>query len=63
MPFRFLSKNLKSTIYKTITLAVVLYGFKTWFLILRKECRLNVFENRILRRIFGPKTNENGEWS
>ena len=29
---------------------------------LREECRLGVFENRILRRIFGPKSDENGEW-
>ena len=35
---------------------------KTWSLTLREECRLRVFENRILRRIFGPKRDENGEW-
>ena len=38
------------------------YGFKTWSLTLREESRLRVFENRILRRIFGPKRDENGEW-
>ena len=34
---------------------VVLYGCETWSLTLREECRLRVFENRVLRRIFGPK--------
>ena len=33
-----------------------------WSLTLREESRLRVFENRILRRIFGPKRDENGEW-
>ena len=41
---------------------VVLYDCETWSLTLWKECRLRVFENRILRRIFGPKRDENGEW-
>ena len=40
----------------------MLYGCETWSLILREECRLRVFENRFLRRIFGPKRDENGEW-
>jgi len=40
----------------------VLYGCETWSLTLREECRLRVFENRILRRIFGPKRDENREW-
>ena len=39
---------------------VLLYGCETWSLILREECRLRVFENRILRLIFGPKRDENG---
>ena len=59
---RLLSKNLKIKIYKTIILPVVIYGCETWSLILKEECRLRVFQNRILRRIFGPKRNENGEW-
>ena len=59
---RLLSKNLKIIIYKTIILPVVLYGCETWSLTLREECRLKVFENRILRRILGPKRDENGEW-
>ena len=46
--------------YKTIILPVVLYGFEAWSFTLREECRLRVFENRILRRIFGPKRDENG---
>jgi hypothetical protein len=41
--------------YKTVVLLVVLYGFETWSLTLRDENRLRVFENRVLRRIFGPK--------
>jgi hypothetical protein len=42
---------------------VVLYGCKTWSLILREEHRLRVFENRVLRGIFGPKRDEvTGEW-
>jgi hypothetical protein len=42
---------------------VVLYGCKTWSLTLRKKSRLRVFENRVLRRIFGPKRDEvTGEW-
>jgi hypothetical protein len=50
-------------LYKTIILPVVLYGCETWFLTLRKEHRLRVFENRVLRRIFGPKRDEvTGDW-
>jgi hypothetical protein len=49
--------------YKTIILPVVLYGCETWSLTLREEHRLRVFENRVLRRIFGPKRDEvTGEW-
>jgi hypothetical protein len=44
----------KFKIYKTIILPVVLYGCVTWSLTLREECRLRAFENRVLRRIFGP---------
>jgi hypothetical protein len=40
----------------------VLYGCEAWSLILREERRLRVFENRILRRIFVPKRDANGEW-
>jgi hypothetical protein len=58
-----LSKNVKIKIYRTIILPVVLYGCETWSFTLREECRLRVFENRVLRRIFGPKRNEvTGEW-
>ena len=42
---------------------VILYGFETWSLRLREERKLRVFENRVLRRIFGPKRGEvTGEW-
>ena len=53
-----LSKNLKIKIYRTIILSVVLYGFETWSLSLREERRLRVFKNRVFRRIFGPKREE-----
>ena len=49
-------------IYIPIILPVVLYGCEAWSLTLRKECRLWAFENRILKRIFGPKRGENGVW-
>ena len=45
-------------IYRTIKLPVVLYGYETWSLTLREERRLRVFENRVLRRIFGSKRDE-----
>src|SRR5215469_17262577 len=48
------SKNLKIKIYRTIILPVVVYGCETWSLTLRDESRLRVFENRVLRRVFGP---------
>jgi hypothetical protein len=50
-------------IYRTIILPVVLYGYETWLLTLREERRLRVFENRVLRRVSGPKKDEvTGEW-
>ena len=55
-------KKYKIKIYKTIILPVVLYGCQTWSLTSRKESRLRIFENRILRRIFDPKRDDNGEW-
>jgi hypothetical protein len=55
---RLLLKNLKIIIYKTIILTVVLYGCETWSLILRYEHILRVFENRVLRRIFGSRRDE-----
>jgi len=58
-----LSKNLKINIYRSIILPFVLYGCETWSLTLREECRLRVFENRVLRRIFGPKRDKvTREW-
>jgi hypothetical protein len=53
-----LSRNIKVKIYKIIILPVVLYGCGTWSLTLRGEHRLKVFENRVLRRIFGPNRDE-----
>jgi hypothetical protein len=60
---RLLSVNLKVMVHKTIIVPVVLCGCETWSLTLREEHRLKVFENRVLRRIFGPKGDEvTGEW-
>jgi hypothetical protein len=60
---RFLSKNLKIEIYRTIILPVVLYVCETWSLTLREERKLRVFENRVLRKVFKPKKDEvTGEW-
>jgi hypothetical protein len=60
---RLLSKNAKIKVYRTIILPVVLYGCAIWSLTVREEQRLRVFENRVLRRIFGPKRDEaTGEW-
>jgi hypothetical protein len=59
-----LSGNVKVKIYRTIILSVVLNGCETWSVISREEHRLRVFENRVLRRIFGSKRDEvTGEWS
>jgi hypothetical protein len=55
-------KNLKIKIYRTVILPVVLYGCEIWSLTLGKEHRLRVFENRVLRKIFGLKGEEDGSW-
>ena len=58
-----LLKNLKIKLCRTIILPVDLYGCGTRSLTLREERRLRVFENRVMRRIFGAKRNEKtGEW-
>jgi hypothetical protein len=48
--------------YKTVILPVTLYGCETWSLTLREEHGLTVFENRVLRKIFGPKREVDGSW-
>jgi len=53
-----LSKNIKIKIYINIILPVILYGCVTWSLTLREERRLRVFENKVLRGIFGPTRDE-----
>jgi hypothetical protein len=54
---------MKIKIYRTLILPVVLYGYETWTLTLRVERRLRVFENTVLRKIFGPKREEvTGKW-
>ena len=55
---RLLSKNIKIIIYGAMILPVVLYACETWSLTLREKRRLKVFQNRVLRRIFGPKRNK-----
>jgi hypothetical protein len=60
---RLLYRNVKIRIYKTIVLPTVLYGCESCSLTLREEHRLRVFENRVLRRIFGWKRDEvTGKW-
>jgi hypothetical protein len=53
----------KNVDYKIFILSIVLYGCETWLLTLREEHRATVFEDRVLRRIFGPQRDEveNGE--
>ena len=59
----FATKKFKDLDVKTIILPVVLCGCETWSLTLREERSLRVFENRVLRRVFGPKRDEvTGEW-
>jgi hypothetical protein len=59
-----LSKQVKISLYRNIILPVVLYKRETWSLALREEQRLRMFENRVLRRIFGPRRDEvRGKWT
>ena len=61
--FQFASKNIKIKTYRNIILPVVLYACETWSLTLREERRPRVFENSVLKKIFGPKREEvRGEW-
>jgi hypothetical protein len=53
-----LSQNIQIKTYRTIILPIVLYVSETWSLTLREECRLRMFENRVLKRIFGPKRDK-----
>ena len=60
---RLLFKKLKVKTYKIIILPVVFYGCETLSLTFREEHRLRVFENKVLRKIFGAKKDEiTGEW-
>jgi len=56
--FQFANKNIQIKVYRNIILPVVLYGCETWSVTLREECKLWVYENRVLRRIFGLKRRE-----
>jgi hypothetical protein len=61
--FRFSLKKYKIKINRNLILSVVLYGYEAWSLTLRVEQRLRVFENRVLRKVFGPKREEvTGDW-
>jgi hypothetical protein len=53
-----LSKNIKIKIYRITILPAVLYGCETWSFTMREERKLNMYENRVFRRIFGPKRDE-----
>jgi len=55
---RLLSRSLKIKIYRTVILPFVLYGCEAWSLTLREERKLRMFENMVLRRIFGPRRDE-----
>jgi hypothetical protein len=57
-----ISKYLNNKIYKTVILPVVLYECETWSLTLGEEHRLRVFEDSVLRKIFGPKREEDRSW-
>jgi len=60
---RLLSKNLKIKLHRTVIFPVALYGCEAWSLTLREERKLRAFENMVLRRIFGPRSDEvTGEW-
>jgi hypothetical protein len=52
------AKRLKTMIYRTTILPVVLYGCETWSVTMREERRLRVFDNKVLRGIIGPKRDE-----
>jgi hypothetical protein len=57
------ARNVSIKIHKTIVFPVVLYGYETWPLTLKKEHRLRVSENRVHKRMFGPKRDEvTGGW-
>jgi len=51
-------KNINIKIHRNVILPVIMYGCETWSLTLRKQCGTKVFDNTVLRRIFGPKRNE-----
>ena len=61
--FQVAIQKFKDQDIRTIILSVVLYGCETWSLTLREEKKLRVFENMVMRRIFGPRRDEvTGEW-
>ena len=60
---RLISRKLKLKIYRTVILPVILYGCESWSTTLADEHKLRVFENKVLRKIYGPKRDEmTGEW-
>jgi len=59
---RLLSKNIKIKVHRAIILSFALYGCETWSFTLREEHRVRVFDNRVLKRVFGPWRDETREW-
>jgi hypothetical protein len=57
-----ISKNLKIRLYKMVILPIMLYGCETWSFTLREKHRPRVFKNNVLKKIFGPKREEDGSW-
>ena len=53
-----LSRRVKIKIYRTIVMPFVLYGCETLSLTLKEEYRLRVFENKVLRWVFGPRRDK-----
>jgi len=62
LSYHYIPKNLKIKTHKTVILTVVLCGCVTWSLALKEEHRLMVFQNSVLRRIFGPKKEDDVSW-
>jgi len=58
LPSSLLSKNIKIKIHRIIILSFDLYGCETWFLTLSEEHRVTMFDNRMLKRVFGPWRDE-----
>jgi hypothetical protein len=58
LSFNLLSKIIKSKVQRTVILSIILYGYENWSLTLKDGHMLRVFQNKVLRKIFGPKRDE-----